>query len=141
MVMDTRKNEEYRQAHELLRSVRGSYIITQALVIAIGELKKVPNPETSNIQDMELILDQVYGALKDVVEMQYSSYLRTTYVDRVPLHEVKMYLRDLENDLKAMRHNLDLAIPRYQVQQQLALSTNDVRKAAEALEEAIPWIE
>ena len=44
-------------ARELLNSVRGQYIISQALVKAVEVMKSETNyPEVSNIEDMEILL-------------------------------------------------------------------------------------
>tara|TARA_B100000749_G_C18328861_1_gene424054 strand:- start:592 stop:801 length:210 start_codon:yes stop_codon:yes gene_type:complete len=50
--------------------MRERYIITQALVIAIKELKKVPAPytEISNIADMEYLLQTSFAEFAGVVE-------------------------------------------------------------------------
>ena len=51
--------EKRRISWLLLNSERGNYLISQALVLAIKDLKKVPKPrrEVSNIQDMEVLLE------------------------------------------------------------------------------------
>ena len=53
-------------AIEFAASARGEYIISQALVIAIEQLKAVPDKqrEDSNIADMEYLLDKVYPLFK-----------------------------------------------------------------------------
>lgn len=55
-------------AHNL--DMRERYIVTQALVIAIKELKKVPAPytEISNIADMEYLLQTSFAEFAGVVE-------------------------------------------------------------------------
>jgi len=49
--------------------MRERYIITQALVVAIKELKKVPAPytEISNIADMEYLLETTFAEFAQVV--------------------------------------------------------------------------
>jgi hypothetical protein len=49
-------------ARQFSNSLRGRYIIGQALHIAIGELKKVPLPhrEESNIADMEFLMNELF---------------------------------------------------------------------------------
>ena len=50
-------------AERLLNSLRGSYIVSQALCIAIEELEKVEPPvmrEQSNIEDMQLLRDELF---------------------------------------------------------------------------------
>ena len=56
------------ETHNL--DMRERYIITQALVIAIKELKKVPAPytEISNIADMEYLLQTSFAEFAGVVE-------------------------------------------------------------------------
>ena len=55
-------------AHNL--DMRERYIVTQALVIAIKELKKVPAPytEISNIADMEYLLQTSFAEFAGGVE-------------------------------------------------------------------------
>ena len=50
-------------AHSLMQSLRGHYIISQALSVAIDTMKKVPQPhrEESNISDMEILREQIFG--------------------------------------------------------------------------------
>lgn len=57
-------------AHNL--DMRERFIITQALVIAIKELKKVPAPftEISNIADMEYLLQTSFAEFAGVVEVK-----------------------------------------------------------------------
>ena len=52
---DMSRHEQEEYAHALMNSVRGRYIIGQALAIASDTLAKHPFPETSNIQDMEVL--------------------------------------------------------------------------------------
>ena len=44
-------------ARQLAGTIRGHYILGQALAVAVATMKKVPEPfrETSNIADMELL--------------------------------------------------------------------------------------
>jgi hypothetical protein len=69
---DTLSSEEKKEvALRLFARDRGSYIISQALVIAIEELNKV-NPverEFSNVEDMETLLE-LYPFFRIVVEME-----------------------------------------------------------------------
>jgi len=50
--------------------MRERYIITQALVVAIKELEKVPAPytEISNIADMKYLLETSFAEFAGVVE-------------------------------------------------------------------------
>ena len=56
------------ETHNL--DMRERYIITQALVVAIKELEKVPAPytEISNIADMEYLLQTSFAEFAGVVE-------------------------------------------------------------------------
>lgn len=67
---DLKGDERQQCALELACSLRGHFILSQALVIAIRELEEVPAPYTewSNICDMKLLLEQIfpmYQALED----------------------------------------------------------------------------
>ena len=55
--------------------MRERYIITQALVIAINELKKVPAPftEISNIADMEYLLETTFAEFAGVLEFSVNA--------------------------------------------------------------------
>ena len=57
---------EVYDAYKFSMSPRGEYLISQALVIAIEQLKAVPDRqrEDSNIADMEYLLDAVYPLFK-----------------------------------------------------------------------------
>jgi len=50
--------------------MRERYIITQALVVAIKELEKVPSPytEISNIADMKYLLENTFFEFAGVLE-------------------------------------------------------------------------
>lgn len=56
------KKEKERIAIELFRSLRGQFIISQALAVAIETLKKVEPPyrEESNIEDMEILHEVLF---------------------------------------------------------------------------------
>ena len=49
-------------ALQLLQSARGSYLISQALSIAVEQMRKVEPKyrEESNIQDMEMLLETLF---------------------------------------------------------------------------------
>lgn len=47
-------------ARDLFYSLRGGYIVGQALYKAIGVMKKAKYPETSNIQDMEMLAEMLF---------------------------------------------------------------------------------
>jgi len=56
------------QAIEFASSMRGQYILSQALWHAIVKLNEVPEPmrEVSNISDMEYLLDNLFPMFKAV---------------------------------------------------------------------------
>ena len=64
------KDKQVYAAYKFSMSPRGEYLISQALVIAIEQLKAVPDRqrEDSNIADMEYLLDEVYPLFK-IAEM------------------------------------------------------------------------
>lgn len=59
-------NKELNECAEFANSLRGQYIISQALAVAIKQLKSVPEEhrEVSNIADMEYLLDGVFPMFK-----------------------------------------------------------------------------
>ena len=59
---------QQEQATEFAASIRGQYIISQALWHAIVKLNEVPEPmkEESNISDMEFLLDNLFPMYKAV---------------------------------------------------------------------------
>ena len=56
------------QAIEFAASMRGQYILSQALCLAIEKLNEVPEPmrEVSNISDMEFLRDELFPIFKAV---------------------------------------------------------------------------
>jgi len=50
------------EATEFLGSMRGQYIVSQALCLAVKEMKKVEEPHTehSNICDMEYLIETLF---------------------------------------------------------------------------------
>ena len=59
----TTSTKELDKAIEFAESLRGNYILGQALFYAIKELEKVPSPyrEVSNISDMKYLRDELYN--------------------------------------------------------------------------------
>ena len=59
----TTSTKELDKAIEFAESLRGNYILGQALFYAIKELEKIPSPyrEVSNISDMKYIRDELYN--------------------------------------------------------------------------------
>jgi len=59
-----------KKAIEFASSVRGQYIISQALCVAIDKMSEVPDQmrENSNIDDMEFLRDELFPIYKAVQE-------------------------------------------------------------------------
>ena len=53
-------DDRKQMARNLLFSMRGNYIVSQALYYGIRELKKVKYPEISNIEDMEMLKEMLF---------------------------------------------------------------------------------
>ena len=51
---------QHQMGIELLRDIRGQYILGQALAIATDKLAKESYPETSNIEDMEILGEMIF---------------------------------------------------------------------------------
>ena len=49
-----------RIGDELFQSLRGMFIMHQALKVAIESMKKQTDPEISDIEDMEMLLQTVF---------------------------------------------------------------------------------
>ena len=62
------RTTELDQARHFASSMRGQYILSQALCLAIEKLNEVPEPmrEVSNISDMELLRDEIFPIYKAV---------------------------------------------------------------------------
>lgn len=68
---EKREKETKEYAKELLGSAKGTYILSQALYIAIQTMSKVPEPYTehSNIADMQLLMNAffpIYAMTQDI---------------------------------------------------------------------------
>jgi hypothetical protein len=59
--------DKKQAAMELLKSPRGSYIISRALLFTLERFKSVEEPlrENSDIDDMELLLNELFGGVKE----------------------------------------------------------------------------
>jgi len=59
-----------KKAMEFATSLRGQYILSQALSVAIEKMKEVPENmrEVSNISDMEYLRDEIFPIYKAVLE-------------------------------------------------------------------------
>jgi hypothetical protein len=60
--------DERKEALNFMCSLRGQYILAQALYVAAETLKKVDEPftELSNIADMEYLMDNVFPMFKQL---------------------------------------------------------------------------
>ena len=61
------------KAMEFMTSMRGRYIMSQAMYVAIKALESVdePHQEISNIQDMKYLRDEVFNDFPDIVFHEY----------------------------------------------------------------------
>jgi len=61
-----------KEAIEFMGGMRGQFILSQALYIAVQELEKVPLPnrEASNISDMKYLLDNLFTIYKHVAAVK-----------------------------------------------------------------------
>tara|TARA_B100001057_G_C22809348_1_gene934764 strand:- start:860 stop:1099 length:240 start_codon:yes stop_codon:yes gene_type:complete len=62
------KDQKKKLAMQFLSSIRGQYILSQALCLAIEKLESVDgvHKEVSNINDMKLLLDHVFPMCKGI---------------------------------------------------------------------------
>jgi len=77
---DKLSNKEKKEiANELFMSIRGRYIISQALHYAIKELKKVKPPfrEVSNIEDMEMLMETYFSIFDAVKKAEEEFKIKT----------------------------------------------------------------
>ena len=58
------------KAVEFLQSIRGQFIMAQALHTAITTLEKETYPETSNIEDMKYIKEHIFNFPVEIVDAQ-----------------------------------------------------------------------
>ena len=60
-----------KKAIEFASSVRGQYIISQALCVAIDKMSEAPDQmrENSNIDDMEFLRDELFPIYKAVQQL------------------------------------------------------------------------
>ena len=65
------KEQKVLTARKLFASMRGQYIIGQALYVAIKELDKVPGAmkEVSNIEDMKLLMQTLFPIYNDTMSI------------------------------------------------------------------------
>lgn len=64
------EEEKIKIAKNLLNSMRGNYIVSQALYKAIEIMKKEKYPETSNIEDMEMLRETFFRIFTDFEKME-----------------------------------------------------------------------
>ena len=59
------------RAKNLLDSIRGHFIVSQALLLAIEAIEKRPfrHQEPSNVEDMKLLLDEIFPLYKELNEI------------------------------------------------------------------------
>ena len=59
------------RAKNLLDSIRGHFIVSQALLLAIEAIEKRPfrHQEPSNAEDMQLLLDEIFPLYKELNEV------------------------------------------------------------------------
>jgi hypothetical protein len=64
--------EDRQKAVEFLNSIRGRYILSQALYYAIKEMRKVKSPhrEVSNIANMEFLRDNLFNIFTQITKRQ-----------------------------------------------------------------------
>lgn len=67
---EDKMGDERKEALKFLGSLRGQYIMGQALYVAAETLKKVDEPftELSNIADMEYLMEHVFPMFKQLKE-------------------------------------------------------------------------
>ena len=63
--MNKEDREKRKEALDFALSLRGQYIISQALHYAIGELSKAEYPELSNIDDMLYLKENFFNLFFD----------------------------------------------------------------------------
>jgi len=66
------KAKKKSHAQNILNSIRGQYILSQALCIAVKVLRKQPKQfrEVNNIADMELLIEQIYPIYRAIERTQ-----------------------------------------------------------------------
>ena len=82
--------ERAAMAHDLFGSMRGRYIVSQALTLAIGRLEEVAEPfrESSNIEDMRLLQDELFPLFKGINRaLEAAEELRRAKADARALEE------------------------------------------------------
>jgi len=57
---------KFKEAAKFAESVRGQFILSQALTVAAEAMKQEPYPESSNIADMEYLRDNLFPLYKAV---------------------------------------------------------------------------
>ena len=79
--MTKKKSKRKEVALDLLGSMRGQYILSQALYVAVKELEKVkePHKEVSNIADMKLLMSELFPIFKIAheAEKEYKKQLKS----------------------------------------------------------------
>lgn len=70
-----KERERADYAVDLFRSPRGRYLMAQALSEAVKAMKTRPRPETSNIEDMEVLLEAhpIYAPLGFIFSAEHEA--------------------------------------------------------------------
>ncbi len=79
MTKEQQKAIEQRKAVEFASSLRGQYILSQALCLAIEKMNEVEPKhmkEESNIADMEYLLDELFPIYKAVQTLDTDAAVR-----------------------------------------------------------------
>ena len=74
----TEERREKQRALDFLDSVRGQYIVGQALYIAIETMRDSDNPEHSNISDMEYMMKELFPLYS---EIKISSMVNSSQIE------------------------------------------------------------
>jgi len=91
----TTEEKAIQEAGEFLSSIRGRYIVSQALYIAMNEINSRPPhlQEPSNVSDMKYIYENVFPIYREFRTEDFDqlkmSLLEKNTEDRVDPHETK----------------------------------------------------
>ena len=90
------KNQLKDAAIEFMQTMRGQFILGQALYIAMAELEKAKYPELGNIADMKFFMDNLFPlyaqlnapeikAAEKKLRLQHEAKLAAEIADQVPV--------------------------------------------------------
>jgi hypothetical protein len=73
MKTDPNQSAAFNEACSFLNSMRGKYIVSQALEVAIKQMESVPTPytEVSNIEDMKYLRTHLFTFPVTVEKMRF----------------------------------------------------------------------